>query len=124
MNCLTIILSLFREKKDAWDVGTGNGQVARILSNHFKCVHATDISEAQLANAFTADNILYSKQPAEKSSFPDQCFDLVIVAQAIHWFRFDDFYKEVKRTLKPDGKFVVIGYNLIKTHPPPRHHDR
>ena len=34
-----------------WDVGTGSGQVAALAANHFERVHATDVSEAQLAEA-------------------------------------------------------------------------
>ena len=99
----------------ALDVATGNGQAAASLSNRFITVHATDISEKQLAHATQKDNIVYTREPAEHSTFPDHFFDLIIVAQAIHWFDFDQFYKEVKRTLKKDGLFVIIGYGLLRT---------
>ena len=45
------IASFVKEKKLAWDCGTGNGQVALELSKYFKEVHATDISEKQIQNA-------------------------------------------------------------------------
>ncbi len=61
-------------------------------------------------------NINYSLQPAEKTNFPDNYFDLITVAQAIHWFDFSQFYKEVNRTLKPGGIIAVIGYGLIKSN--------
>jgi hypothetical protein len=35
----------------AWDAGTGNGQAAAGLAEHFTCVVATDPSAAQLAEA-------------------------------------------------------------------------
>ncbi len=38
---------------------------------------------------------------------------MITVAQAIHWFHFDDFYREVNRTLKPGGYFAAIGYSLL-----------
>jgi ubiquinone/menaquinone biosynthesis C-methylase UbiE len=101
----------------AWDCGTGNGQVAGSLAKFFKEVQATDISQQQLDNAIRQPNIHYSVQTAEKTNFPDNNFDLITVAQAIHWFHFEAFYKEVARVLKPDGIIAVIGYSLFKSNP-------
>ncbi|MVT10279.1 class I SAM-dependent methyltransferase [Chitinophaga tropicalis] len=108
------IAELTPGKEAAWDCGTGNGQVAGKLAAYFRQVYATDISQNQLDNAIPSPNISYSLQPAEKTSFPDKLFDLIIVAQAIHWFNFDDFYREVKRTLKQEGYLVVTGYHLLQ----------
>jgi ubiquinone/menaquinone biosynthesis C-methylase UbiE len=112
------LLSLVKEKNTAWDCGTGNGQVAGVLADHFTNVYATDISQQQINEAIKLPNIFYSVQPAEKTSFHEKEFDLITVAQAIHWFRFDDFYAEVKRTLKPGGIIAVIGYGPIQTIKP------
>lgn len=109
------ILPLVKEKNTAWDCGTGNGQVAGVLADYFTEVYATDISRQQLDVAIQKNNIQYSVQPAEKTSFTSQQFDLITVAQAIHWFRIDDFYTEVKRLLKPGGLLVVTGYGLVQT---------
>ncbi|MDO7743273.1 MAG: class I SAM-dependent methyltransferase [Pedobacter sp.] len=108
------LLSLVAEKNTAWDCATGNGQVARELANHFKQVFGTDISENQLKHAVRQDNISYLVEPSERSSFGDHAFDLITVAQAIHWFQFDAFYLEVKRTLKPGGIFAAIGYGIMQ----------
>ncbi len=101
----------------AWDCATGNGQVALPLSDVFNEVHATDISEQQIKNAVSRNNIHYSIQPAEKTNFPSDSFDLITVAQAIHWFDVEKFYSEVFRTLKQDGLIVVLGYGLFRTNP-------
>lgn len=106
------LLSLVPGKENAWDCGTGNGQVAQRLAGVFQTVYATDISAQQLDNAVVLPNIRYSLQPAEKTDFSDHIFDLITVAQAIHWFDFDAFYAEAQRTLKPRGILAVIGYNL------------
>jgi len=106
------LFSLSPSKASAWDCGTGNGQIAQRLASVFQNVQATDISRQQLDNAVRLPNIHYSLQPAEKTDFPDHGFDLITVAQAIHWFDFDAFYAEVHRTLKPGGILAVIGYNL------------
>ena len=101
----------------AWDCATGNGQVARVLAEHFQRVEATDISKKQLEFAIKAPNINYQIAFAEQTNFPNHCFDLITVAQALHWFSFDSFYKEVKRILMPNGRFVVWHYQLLQIHP-------
>ncbi|HEY8970258.1 MAG TPA: class I SAM-dependent methyltransferase, partial [Puia sp.] len=83
------LLSVVPARDSAWDCGTGNGQVARVLAQSFRKVAATDISPQQIEHAFVHERIEYSVQPAEGTSFPDNSFDLITVAQAIHWFDFD-----------------------------------
>lgn len=106
--------TLIPNKNNAWDCGTGNGQVAIELSKTFRHVHATDISRQQLDNALPAPNITYSLQPAESTSFPDNFFDLIIIAQAIHWFDFERFYTEAKRTSKQEALICAVGYGRPK----------
>jgi hypothetical protein len=94
----------------AWDCATGNGQVARELAKHFQGVWATDISARQLEHAYKADNIFYSVSPAEKTDFHDHQFDLITVAQALHWFDVDEFHNEVNRVAKENALLAVWGY--------------
>lgn len=101
----------------AWDCATGNGQVAQYLSAHFNRVEATDISRQQLDHAHQAGNIFYSVQPAEKTDFPNQAFDLITVGQAIHWFDLEKFFTEVKRVAKPDSVLAVWGYSICSVNP-------
>jgi len=108
------ILQNVKNKQTAWDCGTGNGQAAKELAKVFGKVYATDISQKQIENAIRQINISYSVQPAEQTNFPDNSFDLITVAQALHWFRFDDFYKEVKRVAKPDAVFAAWTYSLLR----------
>ena len=97
------VLSFVQNKDTALDVATGNGQVAIALSKHFHTVYATDISENQLLHAPKVLNVVYKKQSAEATDFDDKQFDLITVAQAVHWFDFNKFYAEVNRILKPNG---------------------
>ncbi|MEP6926123.1 MAG: class I SAM-dependent methyltransferase [Ginsengibacter sp.] len=108
------LLPLVADKKTAWDCGTGNGQVAVKLSQYFDEVYATDLSAAQIENAVNKSNIFYSVAKAEETLFPDNKFDLITIAQAIHWFNFEKFYQQVKRTLKPGGIIAVLGYDVFK----------
>ena len=111
------LFTLVPRRENAWDCGTGNGQVAIVLADHFDHVAATDLSGSQLASAPPHQRIDYSLQPAEKTNFPNTYFDLITVAQAIHWFDFDAFYREVDRTIRPGGVLAVIGYDLLRLSP-------
>jgi ubiquinone/menaquinone biosynthesis C-methylase UbiE len=106
--------SNIKDKRNAWDCGTGNGQVAYELAKTFDNVFATDISQSQIDNALQADNISYSVQPGEKTNFDKELFDLIVVAQAIHWFDFDKFYAEVRRTAKDKALLCVVGYGKLE----------
>lgn len=112
------LLSEVKEKNAAWDCGTGNGQVAGVLADHFTRVLATDISAPQLDNAIRKPNIEYRIQQAEQPYVSTIPFDLITVAQAIHWFGFDAFYQVVKQNLQPGAVFAIIGYGLLQTERP------
>jgi SAM-dependent methyltransferase len=113
----SFLLPLVKEKNCAWDVGTGNGQIASVLADTFQQVYATDISVNQVSNAIKRDNIIYRIEEAGHSSFGERQFDLIAVAQAIHWFNFELFFNDVKRTLKPGGIIALIGYDLVRINP-------
>lgn len=106
--------SIVFKKQNAWDCGTGNGQVAQELAKTFCRVFATDISQAQIDHAVKADNIIYSRQAAEQTHFQDDQFDLIVTAQAIHWFNFEQFYSEVRRTSKDPAIVCIVGYSRVE----------
>jgi SAM-dependent methyltransferase len=101
----------------AWDCGTGNGQAALGLAKHFAKVYATDASAEQISHAYPHQKVEYHAEPAEHVSLDDSCVDLVTVAVAIHWFHFEEFYREVKRVLKPDGILAAWTYSLTEVSP-------
>lgn len=98
----------------AWDCGTGNGQSAVSLTKYFENVHATDPSEQQIKNATAHKKIIYKVEAAEKTSLSNNSVDLITVAQAVHWFDFNEFYAEVKRVLKREGVIAIWAYGLPK----------
>lgn len=108
------LLPIVRGKNAAWDCGTGNGQVAVQLSKYFKEVFATDLSAAQINNAEKKKNIFYSVENAEETLFAENKFDLITVAQAIHWFDFKKFYNKVNKTLNNGGIIAIIGYDVFR----------
>ena len=97
----------------AWDCATGNGQAAIGLVSVFDRVIATDASGKQISNAQSHERVEYRVAPAENSAIESQTIDLIMVAQALHWFDLDRFYAEALRVLKPDGVLAASAYNLL-----------
>lgn len=87
----------------AWDAGTGNGQAAIGLADHFDQVIATDPSPPQLANAAIHPRVRYRLGTADQSGLADGRCDLVCAAQAAHWFDLPGFYAEAARVVRPGG---------------------
>ena len=97
----------------AWDCGTGNGQAAVGLASVCDRVIATDASEKQIANAQSHKTVEYRVARAENSGIGSATIDLIMVAQALHWFDLDRFYPEARRVLKNDGILAASAYNLL-----------
>ncbi|MEO1053640.1 MAG: class I SAM-dependent methyltransferase [Bacteroidota bacterium] len=116
----TLYETILKEVKGfskAWDCATGNGQAAKVLAQHFEKVYATDISQKQLDHAPEDKRIEYLISPAEQTPFEDDQFDLVTVAQAVHWFDHERFNQEVQRVAKPGAVVAVWGYELLRISP-------
>lgn len=101
----------------AWDAGTGNGQAAVGLAAHFARVVATDASAGQLANAGRHPRVEYAVATAEECPLPDGRADLILAAQALHWFDRPRFYAEVRRVAKPGGLFAATCYHSPSAGP-------
>ncbi|XP_010527093.1 PREDICTED: probable S-adenosylmethionine-dependent methyltransferase CRG1 [Tarenaya hassleriana] len=116
---------MLAEKTDmherAWDAGTGNGQAAIGVAEHYKRVVATDISKEQLRRATPHQRVKYCLTPEHMSEDElvdlvggDDSIDLVIAAQAVHYFNLEKFYNVVRRVLrKPGGVIAVWVFNEI-----------
>jgi SAM-dependent methyltransferase len=109
--------SIVPSRQFAWDCATGNGQAAVGLASVFDRVIATDASEKQIANAQSHELVEYRIAPAEDSGIGSRTLDLIMVAQALHWFDLDRFYAEARRVLKPDGVLSASAYNLLHIEP-------
>ena len=104
-------------RKLAWDCGAGSGQAAVGLATVFDRVIATDASEKQIANAQSHERVEYRVAPAESSGLESDTIDLLMIAQALHWFELDRFYAEARRVLKPEGVLAATAYNLLQISP-------
>jgi len=105
--------SLAPTRQLAWDCGTGNGQAAVGLASVFDRVIATDASENQIANAQPHERDDYRVAPAENSGIESGAVDLIMVAQALHWFDLDRFYRETRRVLRFDGVLAASAYRFF-----------
>lgn len=100
----------------AWDAGTGNGQVAEVLSDTFENVLATDISSNQISHSIPKKNITYQVGRAEVTTLDDVSVDLITVAQALHWFSIPEFFNEASRILRLHGILACWGYEKIEAN--------
>ena len=108
------LASVVPARRLAWDAATGNGQAALDLADFFDRVIATDASAAQIAEAFAHPRVEYRVAPAEKSGVEPRSMDLVTVAQALHWFDIEAFWKEAARVIVPNGVVAVWCYQLLE----------
>lgn len=108
------IVSQCDRRESAWDCGTGTGQAAAALAPRFREVYATDVSAEQIAQAAPIANVRYSVQAAESTNLPSAAIDLIVVAQALHWFRFAEFWPEVRRVSREGTIFCAFGYDWFR----------
>lgn len=108
------LAALAPAQEQAWDCATGNGQAAGGLAAHFREVYASDASAAQIASASGPENVRFAVAPAEASGLPDASVDLVLVAQAAHWFDLPAFYAEAERVLRPGGVLALLTYSGLR----------
>uniref|UniRef100_A0A2P2K4F9 Methyltransferase type 11 domain-containing protein n=1 Tax=Rhizophora mucronata TaxID=61149 RepID=A0A2P2K4F9_RHIMU len=109
----------------AWDAGTGNGQAAVGVAQHYDRVIATDVSEEQLKHATQHPKIRYAHTPLSMSDDEivaliggENSVDLLTVATAVHWFDLEKFYCLAKRLLrKPGGVIALWTYVLVQVSP-------
>lgn len=101
----------------AWDCGTGSGQAAAGLAEHFRRVVATDASPQQIRQASPRPGVFYAVAAAERPPLPDRAVALITVAQAVHWFDLDTFYGQVRRVGRPGGVLAVWTYSLFTVDP-------
>lgn len=101
----------------AWDCATGNGQAACALSNYFDRIVATDASAEQIRAARLNDRVEYRVARAEASGLQSESVGLITVAQALHWFDIEGFFKEAQRVLVPGGVLAVWCYGHCSVAP-------
>jgi SAM-dependent methyltransferase len=105
-----LLAELPRRRARAWDCATGSGQAALPLARHFERVIATDASAAQVRAAAPHPRVRYGVAQAEAVPLRSGAFDLVAVAQALHWLELPVFFAEARRLLAPGGAVAAWTY--------------
>ncbi|HUO86644.1 MAG TPA: class I SAM-dependent methyltransferase [Thermoanaerobaculia bacterium] len=113
----TWLADLSARRERAWDVGTGSGQAAVALAEHFAEIVASDAAAAQIAQARPHPRVRYRVAAAEASGLEVGSVDLVTAAQAAHWFDLGRFYAEVRRVLAPGGAVALWTYHGVTLAP-------
>jgi SAM-dependent methyltransferase len=113
----TYLASLTPRREVALDCATGSGQAAIGLAKHFSLVVASDGSVSQLQSAERHPHVAYVGNLAEQPALRGGTVDLVVAAQAAHWFDHERFYAEVKRVLRADGALALWTYGLAYIEP-------
>ncbi len=108
------IMSHVPLREHALDCATGNGQAASGLSSYFDHVDAFDISKKQLDQAPRLPNIRYLVSNEVHTPYPDNHFDLITVAAALHWLNFEKFFTEIKRVARDRAVFACWSYKVVR----------
>lgn len=110
-------IAAFGLRRDAsiLDVGCGTGIAAAPFAANGFAVTGVDSSEAMLEKARVAiPQGEFVQAPAESLPFTDGRFDVVISAQAFHWFDRAKALDEAIRVLRPGG-IVAIWWKHLMT---------
>jgi SAM-dependent methyltransferase len=102
----------------AVDLGCGTGQASVALARHFDEVIGLDPSAEQIAHAEPHPRVSYRVAPAEATGLPPASADVVVAAQALHWFDPERLHPELARLARPGAVFAAFTYDLCRVTPP------
>lgn len=92
----------------AADVGAGTGISSRMLAERGVRVLAVEPNAAMRAAAGEHPLITQVDAAAERTGLADRSVDLVLAAQAFHWFRQEEALVEFHRILRPSGRLALM----------------
>jgi len=91
------------------ELGAGTGKLTEQLVALGHDVHATDPDAAMLAKLSAhLPEVRTSQASAEEIPAGDRSYDVVVCAQAFHWFDLDKALPEIARVLKAGGRLSMV----------------
>ncbi|MEU9576927.1 class I SAM-dependent methyltransferase [Streptomyces chilikensis] len=104
--------------RDALDLGTGTGSLARLLALAGARVTGVDpaaplLDQARRLDAEAGVTVEYRVGTAEETGLPDRAFDVVTAGQCWHWFDAPRAAAEVRRLLRPGGRVVIAHFDWL-----------
>jgi SAM-dependent methyltransferase len=93
---------------EAADVGAGTGISSRLLAARGVRVMAVEPNRAMRDAAAPDPRVTWRDGTGEATGLDDGSVDLVVVAQAFHWFRQHEAVREFHRILRPHGRLAVM----------------
>jgi len=101
----------------ALDLAAGNGQASLPLTRHFRQVLACDASPQQLSAERCWPGVQRFAADAERLPLQPAQLDLLVIAQALHWFATPAFFQQARLALKPGGLLCAWCYSLLQVSP-------
>jgi ubiquinone/menaquinone biosynthesis C-methylase UbiE len=96
------------------EIGTGSGIFLPQLSKYCNELYACDIHNnyeniERLCNLYKIKNFHLSQQNIEKTSYPDNFFDVIVAVSVIEFVKdLQKAFVEIKRILKENGIFLTV----------------
>ncbi|MGH7133811.1 MAG: class I SAM-dependent methyltransferase [Phycisphaerales bacterium] len=92
----------------AVDIGAGTGISSRLLAERGVRVIGVEPNAAMREAAEQHERVEMRGGTAEATGLGDASVDLVLCAQAFHWFRQNEALAEFARVLKPGGRVALV----------------
>lgn len=112
---LRFLESIIPKKGKILDIGCGSGHIQENIKRQW---YGIDISPKSIntAKKFMVKAIVGNA--TEHIPFPSNYFDNVVSFSFLHHIPddLDKAFSEVRRVLKPKGKFIIIDHNAMDTH--------
>lgn len=96
------------ERLVAADIGAGTGISSRLLADRGLRVLAIEPNAAMRERAEPHSRVTFVDGTAEATGLDEASVDLVLCAQAFHWFKPSEAIAEFRRILKPGGRLAFM----------------
>jgi SAM-dependent methyltransferase len=96
------------ERRVIADIGAGTGISARMIGDRGARVMAIEPNATMREAALPHPNVEFRSGTAESTGLDSGSIDLVLAAQAFHWFRAPEALSEFHRILRPGGRLILM----------------